>query len=480
MSRISPEREITYISNVIDKNLFYFDSKLKDKGFLSENILSQLRNLVEDLAILINNKDNKINLDLHYDNIKESMQYLKGKTKYKYLCDFYDFLQGTASHYTPSEDGAERLLSFYYNYLLLIKKALKNDFNIDIIKNIDLFPIYDDKSMKENYDKICEKIEKINIKDKKIIDGKFYVEKCNSIFSRGNIYYELTLSKATDYSNKFERLTFYSKIYIPDNYSINIYSVDDEVELNIGVVKIKVITDYKVAIRICELQNLFKMFNVSKSFDDNYREYRNLMDYLTKNESTIKEILCSEENVYNNHLEIIKEGAENHLITEMLDKMRNIIINKRPAHNILKYLTTKMINVVIKSQLSDKENHYLSKLFINSKCCMFDDMPYAMSLHKHNPRFFDLIRAIDIEGKDDELLYSFIRYNTEKYSQLYTPLNDIEYFDDIPSLVAIFNEKILSKKSESNSILVIDNNFIYIKEYEENSIKIIIVICIKM
>lgn len=48
MSRISPEKEISYISKVIDKNIYYYDTKLKDKGFLSENILSELRNLVED------------------------------------------------------------------------------------------------------------------------------------------------------------------------------------------------------------------------------------------------------------------------------------------------------------------------------------------------------------------------------------------------------------------------------------------------
>ena len=42
MSRISPEKEISYISKVIEKNIFYYDSCLKDKGFLSENILNPL------------------------------------------------------------------------------------------------------------------------------------------------------------------------------------------------------------------------------------------------------------------------------------------------------------------------------------------------------------------------------------------------------------------------------------------------------
>lgn len=98
---------------------------------------------------------------------------------------------------------------------------------MEIINNIDLFPIYDDKSMKENYDIICNKVKNVDNEKKKLIKGKFYVEKCTTIYSKGDIYYELTLSKASDFNNKFERLTFYSKQYIPDNYSVNITSVVD-------------------------------------------------------------------------------------------------------------------------------------------------------------------------------------------------------------------------------------------------------------
>ena len=64
MGRIKPEVEIKYICSVIDKNIIAH-SKLKDRGLLSENILSQLRNLTEDIAILINNKENSLNLDCH-------------------------------------------------------------------------------------------------------------------------------------------------------------------------------------------------------------------------------------------------------------------------------------------------------------------------------------------------------------------------------------------------------------------------------
>lgn len=473
MSRISPEKEISYISKVIEKNIYYYDSCLKDKGFLSENILSQLRNLVEDVAILLNNKINNLNLDTHYDNIHESFDAIKGKNQYKFLCDFYEYLKGTVSHYTPNEDSAERLVKHYFRYICLIKKLLKDEFDIDIINNIDLFPIYDDKSMKENYDIICEKIENINREKKKLIKGKFYVEKCTTIYSKGDIYYELTLSKASDFNNKFERLTFYSKEYIPDNYSVNITSVDDTVELNVGIVKIKVLVSYKIAIRICELKNLFKIFGETNNFGETYREYKNLMDYLTNNEYTINKILCSSDAEFKDTIKFVQEGAENHYISLMLNKMRKVVKQNKSGCNIIRYLTTKMVNTVIRDQLSDYQHPYLSNLYLHKKSGMFDSMPYAMSLHNHNPNFYDLIKAIDVEGKDDELLYSYIKNNTESNYQLYTPLDEIGYFVNIPQLVEIYNNKIKSKLKKSDSILVIDNNFLYINEYEKNSINII-------
>lgn len=120
MKRISAEKEIKYISNVIEKNIGYYEV-VKDKGFLSENILSQLRNLIEDVAILINNRENNKELDTQYNNISPSLDFIKGKAKYKFILEFYDFLRGTSSHYTPSEDGAEKLVSYYFRYICLTK-----------------------------------------------------------------------------------------------------------------------------------------------------------------------------------------------------------------------------------------------------------------------------------------------------------------------------------------------------------------------
>ena len=471
MKRISAEKEIQYISRVIEKNIAYY-GKLEDKGFLSENILSQLRNLVEDVAILINNRENGLSLDTHYDNVSLSMDFIRKETKYKFIYEFYDFLKGTASHYTPSEDGAEKLVCFYYRYICLIKNYLKDTYSIDIINNIEDFPIYDDKSMKENYDAICGVVKEVD-KTPNFIRGKFYVQKINTIYSKGMIYYEITLTKATDYVNKFERITMYSSIYIPDNYSVNISCVEKPVQLNIGKIKIKVISDYRVAIRVCELKNLFKIIGVNKKFDEEYKEYRNLMLYLKDNDCTIKDILTSSQDEYDNIKEILSLKAENHIITQAFDSLRYFITKEIRGHNLLRYLTTKMENLVIRDQLDRELNSLFGRLYFKVGCGMFDSMPYAMSLLNHKVSWFHLIRAIDIADNDYQLLYRQIQHNIENEKILYTPITELEEFSDIQDMVNKYNEKYLSIKRNGENTLEIENGFVYIKAYENKSISII-------
>lgn len=472
MKRISVEKEIKYISNVIEKNISYYKTLL-DKGFLSENILSQLRNLVEDIAILINNKINSKNLDTNYENISPSIEFLKGKPKYKFIIEFYDFLKGTASHYTPNEDGAERLVSFYFRYICLIKELLFNDYNIEIIRNLDEFPIYDDISMKENYAIIAKKVEGISSDTIKFIKGKFYVQKCTPRFSDGKTFYELTLTKATDYTNKFERITMYSRIFIPDYYSVNISCIDEIVDLNVGRTKIKIITEYKVAIRICELKNLFKIIGIHNSFDDRYKEYNNLMTYLTQTQQTINEILVSCQSEFDNIIDKLQQGADNHVITDSFRLLREKILSGCKGSNILRYLTSKIDNVVIRDQLSDDYNFVFQDLYINYKSGMFEEMPFAMSLYKHNISWIHLIKSIDLHNREDELLYRMVKSNIENDNVLYTPISELDYFNDVGDLVNKFNTKLLNTKKSSNDYLVVENGFIYINSYEKVALNIV-------
>lgn len=474
MSRIKPEQEIIYICNVIDKNI-EAHKVLKDRGLLSENILSQLRNLTEDVAILINNAENSLSLDTHYNNVDDSIKYVSSVEKYKYISVFHKFLQSTASHYTPSEDDAERLVLYYFRYICMIKQTLKN-LGIIVLKKLEDFPIYEDNLTKEHYKNICNVIDTVgNVKSKALKSGRFYVVKNKPIYANGKLYYEVTLTKATDYTNKFERILMYTKYYIPDNYSIKISYQEKSIELFSLRTKIKVIDNYFISIRPCELKNIGLIFGINNKIDDNYAEYSNLMRILTDEEKTLLELVLMDNELFEKYIEKIKGNAENNNITNLLVMIREHLLSSKKGRNILRYFLVKPDNKVIKTQLCDYPNNYISYLYLVNQSIPFDSMPYAMSLFNHNISWIHLINAIDIEGRNFELLGRYIKNNCESNNILYTSCDEVDKFGNIDELIEEYNDSLvrygIDRQQKGKLVKEYDN--VYIKSYEDTSIEII-------
>ena len=474
MGRIKPEQEIKYICNVIDKNI-EAHKILKDRGLLSENILSQLRNLTEDVAIFINNTENSLSLDTHYNNVDDSIKYVSSVKKYKYISVFHKFLQSTASHYTPSEDDAERLVLYYFRYICMIKQTLEN-LGIIVLKKLEDFPIYEDNLTKEHYKNIGNVIDTVgNVKSKALKNGRFYVVKNKPIYANGKLYYEITLTKATNYTNKFERILMYTKYYIPDNYSIKISYQEKSIELFSLRTKIKVIDNYFISIRPCELKNIGLIFGINNKIDDNYAEYSNLMRILTDEEKTLLELVLMDNELFEKYIEKIKGNAENNNITNLLVMIRKHLLSSKKGRNILRYFLVKPDNKVIKTQLCDYSNNYISYLYLVNQSIPFDSMPYAMSLFNHNISWIHLINAIDIEGRNFELLGRYIKNNCESNNILYTSCAEVDKFGNIDELIEEYNDSLvrygIDRQQKGKLVKEYDN--VYIKSYEDTSIEII-------
>lgn len=154
MSKI--DAKILEIDRVICGNI----SKLYDseRGLLSQNILSQLRNFVEYTSLKAYR--NGAEVEDTYQNITSANNYVSSRGELKFLSRFHNFLQITASHYTLDEENSERLMLKYYEYLLKIKSYLKRNYDLNVLNNIDKFPIRLDSALKEYYEKIAVKINK--------------------------------------------------------------------------------------------------------------------------------------------------------------------------------------------------------------------------------------------------------------------------------------------------------------------------------
>lgn len=148
------DKAILDTDKVICRNI---NDLYEERGFLSQNILSHLRNLVEYISQKVFFCYSEPN---DYESKKKALKILKSKKQggLKFLYDFHELLQKSVSHYTLDENSSERLMLKYYEYLLKTKSYLKTHYDLEILGNIHKFPINIDKGLQEYYEKIYEKI----------------------------------------------------------------------------------------------------------------------------------------------------------------------------------------------------------------------------------------------------------------------------------------------------------------------------------
>ena len=464
------DAKIKEIDNIICQNIDIIP--IENRGFLSQNILAQLRKLVEhiNLKIYFNNQNKE--LEINQDNFKQAKNFVASKGKLKFLIDFHNFLQISESHYITNDDSAERLMLKYYEYLIKVKILIKKNYEMDILRNIEKFPINQDNELKDYYEKIIEQIECVELnKNEKFIDGRYYVQKVKPIFSNSKIYYEITLSTATDNLNKFDRIIVFSKVEVLPNYSIKLAYTKRNINiLNVNT-EIKILINWQVSIRPCEINNLGKIFSKLLKVQSGQTEYKELMKYLTFSGLSLLDLATIDGKYYFFIKHKILSHTRSKSIFDLLDECRNIIIFNKSGSNIIRYLLYNMNNKIIKNQYNKDKNENLCMLCLDSKCIPFEVLPLISSLQKHNPKSYDLFQCIDMNNKEDELLYRYVKNNAERKGLLYTSLKDIKCFSNIEKLVETINNKIYS--GHLNRKLVLENNNIYIKGYEVDTIEIL-------
>lgn len=465
------DKAIYDTNEVICKNINKFDSS--ERGLLSQNILSQLRNFVEYISMKIYAKGDDINPN-NYDEKCKALEFIKKQGKFRFLNKFHDLLQKSVSHYTLDGDNSERLMLKYYEHLLKIKNFLYENYTLEVLNNIEEFPLNTDKQVEEYYRKIAEKISAISNKAEPVkVSGKFYIQKNKPFFIDSKIYYEITFTEAKDNVSKFDRTIAFSNFEIMDNYAVKFSMHKDYIQVLNQMIEIRIIDSWEVAIRECELKNFAFIFTGKSEIKSNTVVYKKLMEFLTKSRISLFELIISDAAFYNKVKTFIVERARNTALFDIFDKCRTIIINSSDGANILRYLLLNMNNKVIKKQLDYKKEgcRLLSQLFFKYGCIPFETMPYNTSLIDHNIRVTDLFDCIPCEQHESELFARFIKNNTEKNCQLFTKEKDCLDFQNIDKLINDYNSKLYYKHKNREISKFGDN--IYIKEYVDDCKEII-------
>lgn len=445
-----------------------------DRALLSENVLSQLRNLIEGVAVLVSNGNH--DTELSYPAIQAGLEYIRKNGKFSFLRRFHDLVRISVSHYTPDGDSAERLMLKYYEYLYRLRDFVQKECGISILENLELFPLDLDPSLRDYYQKIASRIDALHL----ISLGehsrwdRYYIQNIHPFFVNHKIYYEVTFTVANDRTSKFDRIIGFTDIDIADKYAAKMLLANDSIDVFGRTMPIMVIRGWQVSIRPCEIENFARLFGDTFRVNPTNSAYRYLMEYLTSNAASLLDVIDMSDVDYTSFRAAGngKAGVSN--IFMLLDKSRRIIQEKLPGANILRYLMLRMNNVLIKKQYGQDNCSLLSNLKLLYGCIPFDEMPFCTFLPGHAPRFSDLADSLDMSDRDHELLARRVKENVEIRGMLYTPISDLADFGDITKikdLAKIFNEKLYYK--HQNRQLIIDKQQIFIRGYEDDTVAIV-------
>lgn len=459
--------QITAANDAICRNI---ESLGDQRDLLSQNVLKQVRDLVEGVAVRIHTGRDDALYD--YDAIQAGVSNMRAQGKLSFLRKFHNLLQKSASHYTLDGQSAERLMLKYYEYLFRLRQYVSDNFGMSLLQNLESFPLDTDPQLREYHEKIADVVDQVgSARGTNTATSRYYIHKIRPFFTNGRIYYEVTFYKAVNKVSKFDRVIGFTSIDITDNYAASLTIENTSIDVLGQTMPISVIQAWEVAIRPCEFDNFAKILGQEITSRTNSSEYRFLMGGLTARAGSLLDLMDMSDGDYANIRAKGTSKSRNPQIFPVLDAARKIIRGERPGHNILRYLLLGMNNQILKAQHHWEPCPRLSNLYLSFSCIPFDTMPLCTSLARHNPRYWDLVESIGTAGREDELLARRVKNNVERHGILYTPLSDLGEEADVRALILKHNRKLYFKHKGRR--LELDKGHVFVKQYEDDTTAIV-------
>jgi len=438
---------------------------ISQRGEVSQDILSNLRNFVEHIMLKVYANGGDIQDD--WETITSAVRHVKELPKWKDLTRFHGFLQISVSHYTHDEENSERLMLKYYMYLLKIRYLIHDSFSLDVLGNLDKFPLNTDATLQEYYDKIAEKVDTFP-HQRELTSDKYYIKKIKPFFVANKIYYEITFTRANDYASKFDRVIAFTSLEVTDFYAVKFALYRSNIEILGKTMPILIITGWEVAIRDCEYYNFSKLIRGTK-VSTSYQEQQGISKFLTSTGLSLNELIDYSDEAFQGVKSIATQKTRTAVFFQDLEICREIIRESKSGSNLLRFLLYHMNNKVIKAQYISEANIRLSGLFVNYGCIPFDRIPFNFNPCESIPRLRDLFACIPVRGREHELLARYVRTNTEMNGQLFTPVSEVKdrFGEDIEALVIKYNS-VLYYKHYPISKLVVERGHIFINGYKND------------
>lgn len=301
----------------------------------------------------------------------------------KYLSNFLKGLK-FINYRIPKDGQAERLMLKYYDYLWEIRRFLKNNFSINVLDNLEKFPLDLDTVDSEYYEMVADSIENMDLTPRNVRVSRYYIQRIIPFFVNGERYFEITLQLAGLYSTKFNRVTVYSKKTVSTNYSIQIAYTETEIELWGIKNKIKVLNDWKVAIAPACLNKFAKMLQIRTKINRTYGEYISLMNFLTETGMNLLEFINLSDKRFEQIYDVVYGSTNTHDFADVLLEVRNNYSKSshKKGKNTVGFALVNMREEILEDLFPNQFNpqRLSDELYIRSKCYPFDSNPLISNL----------------------------------------------------------------------------------------------------
>ena len=283
---------ITTIDRTICRHLDSIDGSTR--GVISQDILQHLIAFVEH--IMLNFYSHNTDIPNTPENIEKGIEHAQVTSDLKGLYRFHKYLNIVAIHYSLDEDNSERLMLKYYKYLLDTKNLVMKHWGMEILHNLDKFPLNTDTALEEYHRKIAEKIEMYPAEFSAKGD-KYYIQKLKEIIVDRKTYYEVTFTPALGNTNKSHRVIAFTKLPVTSNYASTFSIEETTIDILGKTMPITLIVGWEIAIRECEFNN-FASILMGTTPKIPYQERRIICSFLTQTQYTLSDLIDFPDSAY--------------------------------------------------------------------------------------------------------------------------------------------------------------------------------------
>ena len=394
----------------------------------------------------------------------------------KYLGTFLRGLQYIGKR-VPDEGQSERLMLKYYDFLWQIRKSLGEKYGINILGNLEKFPLHIDQIDQQYYEMVAIAINTVGSTRCALRTSRYYVQKKIPFFIGRERYYEVTLQLAGAYASKYNRITAYSKENISTSYSVQVGYVDAPMNLWGIDSSIKVITNWRVSIDPVCLNKLGKVLKIPTRISSQYGEYEELMRFLTRTGLSFLDLIDFQEVEFLRVIDSIYRTTNTSVYKEVLLTLREHYskASNEFGRNVVRYLLLNLREETLESVMPTQFTHKMlsAKLYLPSSCYPFERNPFISNLTGSKTsagnQVKKLISVAGIEKIDVVRPYLSIRNAIKQTGEIYFETTSESSVAEIQK----YNDQLDSWERSQGYQIILSDGFACIQSYERTTLFIL-------